>query len=177
MTTAHVIAQIQQAFANSVYPGDDALIDSYAIRDDEVIAVEAAFQGQTDWSSLPAGLLEMGDALSFLSDIGFHFFLPAFLIADLRSPLDNANPVFHLTWHFQDELKDSLQKIARVFWPPDVDRQLTYNQWGERRFSHFSPDQCKAIVAYLAVKIDADPFSKEEIEQALLNFWWARADV
>ncbi len=172
-----VIGQIKQAFAESVYPGDEALIDSYAIRDDEVIAVESAFQRQTDWSMLPAELLEMGEALSFLSDIAFHFFLPAFLIADLRSPLDNANPVFHLTSDFQDGVKDSIQKIARVFWPPDVDRHLTYLEWGERRFSHFSSDQCKAIVAYLSLKIDADPFSREEIEQALLNFWWSRADV
>lgn len=177
MTVGDVIAQIQHAFAKSVYPGDEALIDSYAIRDDEVITVESAFRGQTDWNRIPAELLEMGDALSFLSDIGFHFFLPAFLIADLQSPLDNGSPVFHLTWQFQDGLKDSVQKIARIFWPPDVNRQLTYHEWGERRFLHFSPDQCKAIVSYLSAKIDADPISKEEIEQALLNFWWSRADV
>ena len=46
------------------------------------------------------------DALSFFSEGGFRYFLPAYLIADLEDRLQTADPVFHLTNGFSDKVVD-----------------------------------------------------------------------
>ena len=58
----------------------------------------AAFKGQTDWRTVDPGFLDgHAVALSFFSEAGFRFFLPAYLIADLQGKLSTADPLFHLT--------------------------------------------------------------------------------
>src|SRR5215211_6416221 len=41
-------------------------------------------------------------ALSFFSEAGFRYFLPAYLISDLRGQLYTADPLFHQTHGFSD---------------------------------------------------------------------------
>ena len=46
-----------------------------------------------DWKGIEASFLDThAEALSFFSEAGFRFFLPAYLIADLRGHLSVADP-------------------------------------------------------------------------------------
>ena len=61
--------------------------------------------GVTDWSQLAPVVLDGHyDALSFFSEGGFRYFLPAYVIADLKDQLHTADPVFHLTNGFIDKV-------------------------------------------------------------------------
>ena len=54
------------------------------------------FQRFESWRELGAAFLdEHAEALSFFSEAGFRFFLPAYLIADLRAELERADPVHY----------------------------------------------------------------------------------
>jgi hypothetical protein len=65
--------------------------------------VVAPFEGVTLWQDVDPAVLDAHySALSFFSEGGFRFFLPAFLVADLRDQLNTADPIFHLTNGFHD---------------------------------------------------------------------------
>ena len=177
MDIQRTINEICEAFSERHYPGDDCLVDSYAIRDEELLEVENDFKGQAHWQTLPVTVLAKGEPLSFLSDVAYCFYLPAYLVGHLKSPDAVADPIFHLTFSFQEDIKDSVLRLAREFWPPDVNRHLTYLEWGTRRHESLTSKQCKSIVAYLNIQLELDPYAKDEIEEALLNFWWNRAGL
>src|ERR1700687_5966157 len=95
-----VVEHIASAFAAVEYPGDWCLRGSN--EGDEPYLVEEAFKGKTDWRVLDPTFLDRApdgyaSALSFFSDEAFHFFLPAYMLADIRGQLDCTTPVFHLT--------------------------------------------------------------------------------
>ncbi len=99
--TEQLIELIREAFSATDHPGDGFLLGSREGEDSDE-AVDS-FRGFTDWSAVDAATLdEHHDALSFLSEGGFRFFLPAFLIADLNDQLRTADPVFHLAGAFRD---------------------------------------------------------------------------
>src|SRR5881392_3931678 len=92
--------EIRDAFARVEYPGDWCLIGSLEGSEPALLAKE--FKGKTDWRTLEASFIDQapggfGSALSFFSDEAFHFYLPAYLLADLGEQLKQADPVFHLT--------------------------------------------------------------------------------
>ena len=92
--------QIRAAFTRVEYPGDWCLRGSN--EGDEPLWVERDFKGKTDWRTLEPGFIDqspdgLASALSFFSDEAFHFYLPAYLIADLDGNLERSDPVFHLT--------------------------------------------------------------------------------
>jgi hypothetical protein len=92
-----VIDQIREAFVATLYPGDGFLQGTF--EGCEPYEEVGAFIGKTDWRALDSTMLDAHyDALSFFSEGGFRFFLPAYLIADLREELLTADPLFHL-WH------------------------------------------------------------------------------
>src|SRR6185295_14052859 len=97
MHKEEVIEQIRNAFIANPYPGDAFLQGSFD--GCEPYEEVSAFFGKTDWSQLDSAMLDAHYcALSFFSKCGFRFFLPAYLIADLREELLTADPLFHL-WH------------------------------------------------------------------------------
>src|SRR6202163_4480253 len=99
MRKEEVIEEIRGAFGANPYPGDAFLQGSFDGCEplDEV----GAFVGRTDWSKLDSKMLDAHYcALSFFSECGFRFFLPAYLIADLRGELLTADPLFHLWYGF-----------------------------------------------------------------------------
>src|SRR5215213_1168630 len=96
-----IIEKIQRAFAGNEHPGGRYLQGSFEGCEpyEEVGPVE----NEEDWRSIEAVFLDgHASALSFFSEAGFRFFLPAYLISDLRGLLYTADPLFHLIHGFSD---------------------------------------------------------------------------
>ncbi len=98
-----VIEHIRQAFHDTERPDDVFLQGSHeGCEPGESVA---PFMGIADWSQLDPLVLDAGyNALSFFSEGGFRYFLPAYLIADLEERLQTADPVFHLTNGFWNKV-------------------------------------------------------------------------
>jgi hypothetical protein len=98
-----VIEHIRQAFCDTERPGDAFLQGSHeGCEPGESVA---PFIAVADWSQLDPMVLDAGyDALSFFSEGGFRYFLPAYLIADLEDQLQTADPLFHLTNGFSNKI-------------------------------------------------------------------------
>ncbi len=143
--------QIRLAFASTPYPGDSNLCGSD--QGDEPAEYAMEFRGLT-WQQQHFEFLALnGPALSFLSDAGFRFFLPAFLISDLVGCYSGSDPVFHLT---------------NGFLPSEQDEWLEYYQERHRGFSHA---ERQAIVGYLRRMIDVNDFKPNKIHYALDAYW------
>ena len=171
LNTEIVIAQITSAFATAEYPGDWCLRGSNEA--DEPYRVERDFKGKTDWHTLEPAWLDrvpdgLASALSFFSDEAFHFYLPAYLIADLQGHLHSSNPVFHLT-HGLDESSRHERINPRRF------GERTWFEHARHKFSMFSNEEAAAVVAYLTLKRDSDELERSRIDEALQNYWWHRA--
>lgn len=61
------------------------------------------FKGRDDGQAIDARLLDTHyAALSFFSEAGLRYFLPAYLVADLKDDLATADPMFTLVHGFGD---------------------------------------------------------------------------
>jgi hypothetical protein len=94
-----LIDKIEQAFADVRYPGDKDLTDS--TYGEEPAALVEDFTGKTIWQDIDVAFLNQapsgwGSALAFFSARAFRFYLPAYLIADIRGELDGPDPVSRL---------------------------------------------------------------------------------
>jgi hypothetical protein len=185
MSKEEVIAQIREAFVTTPYPGDAFLQGSFDGCEpfDEV----GAFVGKTDWSKLDFTILDGHYcALSFFSEGGFRFFLPAYLIADLREELLTADPLFHL-WHgfvtVSTEVPVGPQKFRRdsggkSLLNPQRYGAMTWCDSARHRLSVFTREEARAIVAYMTYKHEHDTMGldKSRIDVALKEFWFDRAE-
>jgi hypothetical protein len=179
-----VIEHIRQTFHDTEHPGDPFLQGSHeGCEPGESVA---PFIGVTDWSAVDPMILDANyNALSFLSEGGFRYFIPAYLIADLEDQLQTADPVFHLTNGFSDQVvnlpagqriyKKTIGKSAFV--NPRRYGAMTWHDHVRCRLSVFTREEAQAIVAYLEHKRDADShgLNTEEINAALDSFWRDRA--
>jgi len=177
---------ITSAFAGSTYPGDEFLIGSREGREpfDEI----APFRGRSNWKELDAEFLdEHAVALHFFSEGGLRFFLPAFLVADLRGELRVADPLFTLTDGFSDTAveirvkgREFLIKTGKSqFINPKRYGAITFFDYARYRLSVFTRDETSAIVAYLEFKRHSDDvqkLQKERTDTALDSFWRERAE-
>jgi hypothetical protein len=94
-----LIKKIKMAFASVEYPGDQDITDS--TYGEEAEALKREFIGEKDWRVLDSEFLDQAPegwrtALAFFSDRAFHFYLPAYLIADIQGELTEVCPEFHL---------------------------------------------------------------------------------
>jgi len=184
MQKEEVIEQIRQAFAATQYPGDQFVQGSF--EGCEPYEEVSAFIGNHNWAALDSSLLDQHYcALSFFSEGGFRFFLPAFLIADLRDELRSADPLFHL-WHGfapvaaevpvgsvsfrRDSASDTLLNPRRY-------GAMTWSDYARHRLSVFTREEAKAIVAYLFYRRERDKLGLDaaRIDAALKEFWLDRA--
>lgn len=184
MRKEEVISRIREAFGANAYPGDAFLQGSFDGCEpyDEI----GAFVGKTDWGELDSTMLDSHYcALSFFSEGGFRFFLPAYLIADLREELLTADPMFHL-WHgfamVSTEVSVGPQKFRResggkALLNPQRYGAITWSDYARHRLSVFTREEAKAIVAYLTYKSDLDTtgLNRAQIDAALKEFWLDRA--
>jgi len=178
------IEHIRQAFHDTERPGDAFLEGSQeGCEPGESVA---PFIGVADCSQLDPMVLDAGyDALSFFSEGGFRYFLPAYLIADLEDQSQTADPVFHLTNGFSDKAvkvpagqriyEKTIGKSAFV--NPQRYGAMTWRDHARCRLSVFTREEAGAIVAYLEFKRDTDPhgLNAKEINAAIDCFWRDRA--
>jgi Family of unknown function (DUF6714) len=167
---ASMKAQIQEAFSAVEFPGDWCLIDSR--EGNEPFLLEQEFKGKDDWRSLDASFIDrapdgFGTALSFFSDEAFHFYLPAYLLADLDGRLKQADPVFHLTHGLDRASRD--EKIN-----PRRYGERTWFEYARYKFAMFNSRERAAIVEYLSYKRESDALTeleKARIDEALGSYW------
>jgi hypothetical protein len=173
---ASVKAQIEKAFAAVKFPGDWCLINSR--EGSEPFLLEQEFKGKDDWRSLDASFIDQapdgfGTALSFFSDEAFHFYLPAYLPADLDGLLKQADPVFHLT-HGLDRVSRH-EKIN----PRRYDERTWFDH-AQYKFAMFNDLERAAIAEYLKYKRETDALTeleKTRIDDALKSYWAREASL
>jgi hypothetical protein len=163
-------SQIRNAFADVEHPGDWCLRSSN--EGDEPYLLEQEFKGKSNWRALDPKFLDQapdgfGSALSFFSDEAFHFYLPAYLLADIDGLLEQHDPVFHLTHGLTDTERS--QRIN-----PRRYGERTWFDHARHKFAVFTRREATAIVAYLKYKREASDFDRERIDQALRNYWLNR---
>ena len=174
-TADQIIAQIEVAFADVPYPGDwrhscDGKGGPRELFSDwEPDLVERDFLGKHDWRLLDHDFLDFapdgfGTALSFFSAASFRFYIPAYMIAELRGLLECATPTFHLTHGLYEPSKSELIN-------PRLYGKKTWFDYACERFSPFDEDQSRAVIAYLGWCAEADAFDREYIERALDDYW------
>lgn len=178
-----VIEKIRSAFQELTFPGENFLQGSF--EGEEPFDEVAPFREFKDWATVETFFLDAhASALSFFSEAGFRFFLPAYLIADLKGELYTADPVFHLTHGFFDftvkisaggrEFDVKSGKSALI--NPRRYGAATANDYARYRLSVFTREEASAIVAYLEYKRDHNPkgFDQPRIDAALESFWRER---
>lgn len=164
-----LIDLIERAFADVEYPGDDDLTDS--TYGEEPAALVKDFSGKTDRRKLDAAFLNQapdgwGTALSFFSGRALHFYLPIYLIADIRGELEGPDPVSRLCSSLTP--LGGTQKIAQIWGGGTMGERARAN------FAKFSNAQVSAVVAYLRWKLGTKDGHDITIEQALENYWLKR---
>jgi hypothetical protein len=180
-----LVAAIRAAFAENTYPGDAYLQGSFdGCEPEEEVG---PFVGQRDWQALTPEFLDARYcAPGFFSEAAFRFYMPAFLVADVRRQLETADPVFHLTHGFSEASVED-RRGGRVFvrrWGKSVlinPRRYgaaTTHDYARYRLSVFTREEAAAIVEYLrwrGAREGATPLDKQEINGALELFWLERA--
>ena len=169
-TLAALKDQIRSAFAAVQYPGDWCLINSR--EGTEPILLEQEFKGKDDWRILDASFIDrapdgFGTSLSFFSDEAFHYYLPAYLLADLDGLLQQADPVFHLTYGL--DRKSGSEKIN-----PKRYGERTWLDHAHHKHAMFNAQERAAISSYLSYKRDnaaLTDFEKRQIDDALGSYW------
>lgn len=183
MTSDEVIARIHAAFADVVSPGAPFLVSSR--EGCEPAEVAEAFAGK-DWRSLDTAFLDTHDtALSFLSEGAFRYYLPAYLIADVRHELQTADPLFHLVHGFHDgtaRVPAGDEIFTRrlggsTLLNPRRYGAITWRDYARMRLAVFAREEAAAIVEYLEYRraIGPDTGDRPQIDAALDAFWRDRA--
>lgn len=183
MKLKQVIADIISSFKQNEYPGDEYLLGSR--EGCEPFEEIQPFIGQKDWQSIAAQVLDAhSGALHFFSEAGLRFYLPAYLVADLRDELQSADPVFTLTHGFSNlsvphEIDGQVivhRTGKEAFINPKRYGALTFEDYARYRLSVFTREEAQAITSYLEYKRDqvSLAFEREQIEAALDSFWYQR---
>lgn len=181
---AYVIAMIREGFRETDHPGDAFLQGS--TEGCEPGESVAPFKGAVKWQDVDPAILDSHyTALSFFSEGGFRYFLPAFLIADLEERLQTADPIFHLTHGFSDKVvrlpagERTHEKLIgkSEFVNPRRYGAMTWQDHALCKLSVFTREEACAIVAYLEYKRDRDAhgLAADDINAALDSFWRDRA--
>ncbi|MBD1913348.1 MULTISPECIES: DUF6714 family protein [unclassified Leptolyngbya] len=164
-----LITKIKQAFANVNYPGDENL--THSTYGDEPAALVTEFCGKTDWQKLDAKFLDQapdgwGSALSFFSNDALRFYLPAYMIADIRGQLMCSDPSIRLCLSLTPMVEK--KKIAKI-WGGG-----TMGERAREEFDRYDAQQVSAIVEYLWWKLESGDDYDLVIEQAMENYWLNR---
>lgn len=178
-----LIETIRRAFASAVRPPDAFLAGSREGCEPEESV--APFRGR-DSTTIESTVLDGShDALSFFSEGALRYFLPAYLVADIRHELRTADPVFHLTHGlsgFESEVAAGGRTWIRrhggdALLNPRRYGAISWRDHARFRLAVFSREEAAAIVAYLRWRAehDDDGCDREAIEEALHRFWLERA--
>jgi hypothetical protein len=135
-----VTALIRDAFAATPNPGDHELVADQSGRDPECAEVAAAFRGLR-WQDAPLDLLRRyADALPLFRPGAFRYYLPAYLLATIRSYYD------------VDTMRDAL---AFNLSPPGTAPAWQADHF-RARASLFTDAERKAVASFLEVMAEYD---------------------
>jgi hypothetical protein len=179
-----VIEIIRNAFDPDAHPGDRWLQGSFEGCEpyDEI----GAFTDRHDWRLFDAAFLDQHYcALSFFSEAGFRYYIPAYIVADVREELKTADPVFHLTHGFVD-FSTTMEVAGEAFVRSSGRTRLinplrygamTFLDYARQRLSVFCREEAAAILAYLefAREVPSHEYSRDAIDRAVTDFWRPRA--
>ena len=161
--------QIKAAFASVPAPPVWCLVDSR--EGDEPRLLENDFRDKSDWRLLTPEFLDsapdgFASALSFFSDEAFRFYLPAYLLADLRGQLQRVEVLFHLTHGLDNDSRSQFVNPLRY-------GNRTHFDSACHRFAIFDAAQAAAIARYLQHKVDSAEVDLERrvAREALDNYW------
>lgn len=169
---SHVVetltAKVEEAFSDTVYPGDENLTDSTYGEEPEALVND--FREKKDWKSLTPDFLNQapegwGSALSFFSGAALQFYLPAYLIADIRGLLECGDATTRLCAFLTPPMEK--KKLAKVY------GCRTLGEHARAECDRFTEKQVSAIVSYLWWKLDKEGYNPT-IEQGLENYWLER---
>ena len=177
-----IIDRIRRAFAATVRPPDAFLVGSKeGCEPEEEVG---PFRGR-DWQSLEPEFLDLHYcALSFFSEGALRYFLPAFMIADVRGQLKTADPVFTLTHGFHawtSDIEMAGQTWTRRYGPDVLLNPIRYGamtlaDYARFRLSVFTREEAAGIVDYLRYVAERDPdTARTAVEESLQQFWLDRA--
>lgn len=80
-----LIIEINESFGDGVYPGDSAIVADNAEANAAALKAQDAFKG-LHWQEVPDDVLrEERTGLALLSNAGFAYYLPAFLVSLVRN--------------------------------------------------------------------------------------------
>ena len=192
---ATLCAEIRTAFATTPYPGDDQLSGSELGEEPAEMALD--LRGVQWQSAHPDLLARCYSALSFLSDAGFRYFLPAYLLSDICDHESNADPVHHLIRGLYDKnidkerMKDLRDFVDSGMLPLDnlqgnglsvetvqemlaqvaeKEEEFDWREYSLRRLQAFDRTERTAIIHYLEFRAK-DEYAAVEINQALESYW------
>ena len=123
-----IIRQITDAFAETVQPASEALVNNHCCECAEVSAIYAPKR----WMDVSLDDVLRGRETALLSAAAWRYYLPAFMIWAIREP------------HAVDVLQDNLVYQLE---PPADGRGVP--EWFDERAQGFTVPQRRAIVAYL----------------------------
>lgn len=153
MSKDELIALIEQAFADTVYPGDDKIINGSHC--EECAGIAEAFIGKR-WSSLTdvKFLRRYESALNLMYSEAFRYYLPAFMRAAVIDP-KTADVILHsLEFNLMTHHSESYEKFIV-------------------RISGFTRKQKQAIKAYM--KFEPYPMHwtirMRQQQQQAIDFW------
>jgi hypothetical protein len=185
MSREQTLLTIHDAFVETPYPGDAFLQGSF--EGDEPFTEVGAFVGLRVWTAIEAAFLdEHYSAMSFFSEAGLRFFLPAYLCADVRAELQTADPLFGLihgfsTTEYPAHAPDGSMTVRRTggetILNPLRYGAMTWEDASRHRLSVFCREEAVGIVAYLEWRRGRDDLLDEatRIDAALDRFWRERA--
>lgn len=139
MTAMEVIQKIEEAWRDVSYPGDDKIFtpDSY---DDEGIV--EYFAGTSWRDHTPSDLRAHSSAFSFFTPEAYHFWLPAFMIAEITNPEEADVIGEYIAWSVSDDR-------------------------GGKAWPLFSRAQREAVTAYLRFQIETFKDAAQDERKAL----------
>lgn len=144
---AELIEEITVAFDGVSREGGVSLheaeaLDAYGSQ--KQLAAARALDTEKEWQQVPDEDLRTHDsALSFLDPIGFHYYIPAFMVWDLRN-IDNSDPEY---W---SNSFDSLDFYLGVAYNDRIDPYF------HKRLTHFTPKQRKAVARFLLLLLQRE---------------------
>lgn len=175
-----LVGTIRRAFADRQYPGDGHLCGSPQGTEPAWIALE--LRGVLWNRAHPDLLAHNYAATSFLTDEGFRYYLPAFMIAELHGVESNADPVHALTDSAGDIgiSADSLVQLGEALGAEVADvlrsvkeraARVDLGSWARKRWAGFTLPERVAIVKYLEYRKSSDWVDADRIEATLKAYW------
>lgn len=165
MKSEILIQKILNAFASVEPPSYWCIINRCEGVEPDMVIND--FNNKTNWQNISSDFLDRSQdglvsALSFFSDEAFRFYLPAYMIADIKHELKRVNVVCHLT-------RGLTEGAEHKYINPRRYGNRTWRDEALYRFSVFNPEQVSAIIGYLRYKLNEGDSEADDIEQSLKN--------